>query len=84
MKRILILTAVAGLTTVAGGCRMCDWLFRGDRETAVPMSAPVCCDPCTPCEPCGGGCGTVMGAPGIGAPMIVTPGPETYAPAAIR
>ena len=77
MKKILILTAVTILTATAGGCRMCDWLFRGSAVRTAPVQqAPMMYDPCVPCEPCDpcAPCG------GGGAPMILTPGPETYVP----
>lgn len=73
MKKLLILTAIGILTVGAGGCRMCDWLFRGSAVTAVPSAAPVVYDPCATaptCDPCG-----------PAAPMVVTPGPEAYVPA---
>ncbi len=75
MKKLILLTAVAVLTTCAVGCRTCDWFRRGaPAQAAMPMAPPVYCDPCAtsaaPCDPC---------APT--APMVVAPGPETYVPA---
>ncbi len=70
MKKLLILTTLAVLLVSAGGCRMCDWLWRGSAVTAQP--APVCYDPCAAapaCDPCGP----------VG-PVMVSPTPE-YLPA---
>jgi hypothetical protein len=80
MKKILILTAVTVMTAGFAGCRLCNGLFRGAAVQTEPGAiAPMYCapvDPCVPCDPCPP-CG---GA----APMVITPGPESYAPAPIR
>ena len=71
MKKLLILTTLGILTVGAGGCRTCDWLFRGSAVTAQP--APVCYEPCAPapaCDPCG-----------PAGPMVVSPAPDMYMPA---
>jgi hypothetical protein len=69
MKRLLILTAAAALTVAMTGCRCCDWLFRGApaQQYPAPVCAAPCAPACNPCDPCG-------------APGMVTPGPEAYAP----
>ncbi len=71
MKKLLILTTLGLVTAAAGGCRTCDWLFRGSAVTAQPAPA-VYCDPCATapaCDPCG-----------PTGPMVVSPAPE-YLPA---
>jgi len=71
MKKLLILTTLGVVMAAAGGCRMCDWLFRGSAVTAQPAPA-VYCDPCAPapaCDPCG-----------PTGPMVVSPTPD-YLPA---
>ncbi len=81
MKKILIVAAVTVLTAGVAGCRLCNGLFRGAAVQTAPAAAPMYCEPvnpcvpCDPCPPCGGG-----GA----APMVITPGPESYAPAPMR
>ena len=76
MKRLLILTTLAALTSVSFGCcglvSPCGgwWGRRGE------------CAPCEAPAPCGGGCGCdACGAGAVGAPVItapattITPGP---------
>lgn len=75
MKKLLILTTLGIVVAAAGGCKMCDWLFRGSAVTAQPAPA-VYCDPCATapaCDPCAPACGPT------GA-MVVSPTPE-YLPA---
>ena len=69
MKRLLILTVLAMLLSVATGCRFMECLWRGP-ATQSCQPATVCPAPAySPCDPCAGGT------------TVVTPGPETYAPA---
>ena len=74
MKKLMILTALGMLLSGAVGCRFMECLWRGGPATqscpptvAYPSSSPSY----SPCDPCGGG----------GGAAVVTPGPETYAPA---
>lgn len=75
MKRILTLLVLTVLLGGVSGCRFMDCVWRGGpaRQTTATVTCPtVCppvCPPVNPCDPC------------AGAPAIVTPGPETYAPA---
>ncbi len=73
MRKIVIMTAAVLLLYGAGGCRTCERLYRGSAAPAT--AAPICC-PEPACDPCGGSVSP--------SPMIVTPGPETYAPAPMR
>jgi hypothetical protein len=72
MKRLLILTFLGLLLGGVGGCRFMECLWRGpacQQQTAAPVvTCPSPCATYNPCDPC------------AGAP-VVTPGPETYAPA---
>ena len=72
MKRIMILTALGMLLSGAVGCRFMECLWRGGPATQSCPPAVTYPSPCpsySPCDPCGGGA------------AVVTPGPETYAPA---
>ncbi len=71
MKRLLILTAIGTLVLGVAGCRFWNCLWRGPAYQTVQPAAIVCPTPCPPSSPCD---------PYSGAPAIVTPGPETYAP----
>lgn len=82
MRKMAIGLMAATLLLGAGGCRLCDRLFRGSVFQPGPtVSAPVVCppviaaDPCDPCDPCG-----TTAVPG---PVVVTPGAAGYAPAPI-
>jgi hypothetical protein len=76
MKKLLILSTLAALSSVSLGC--CGmgggmggcW---GRRDACAPAYEPSGCAPCDACN--GGG----MGAP-MGAPVITTPGTTTVVP----
>ena len=76
MKRLMILTALGMLLSGVAGCRFMDCLWRGGPATQ-PSCPPTVAYPSpsmsySPSDPC---------CPGGGAAAVVTPGPETYAPA---
>jgi len=75
MKKFIVLTAVAALTAAFAGCECCRIFQRG---AFFPCAQPsvMCVDPCAPACPTGA-CGAMS------TPMI-TPGPETYAPAPVN
>lgn len=82
MRKMTIGLMAATLLVGAGGCRLCDRLFRGSVFQPTPtVSAPVVCppavpvNPCDPCDPCG-----TTAVPG---PVVITPGSAGYAPAPI-
>jgi hypothetical protein len=70
MKKMLTLTVLGMLLMGTTGCRFMECLWRGP---ACQQAAPVvACPPCTTyTDPCAGA-------------SIVTPGPETYAPAPVQ
>lgn len=85
MRKMAIGLMAVTLLVGAGGCRLCDRLFRGSVFQPAPTVSPavVCppvvpanpCDPCDPCDPCG-----TTAAPG---PVVIAPGTAGYAPAPI-
>jgi hypothetical protein len=78
MKKLLILSTLAALSSVSLGC--CGvggcggW---GRRDACAPACEPAGCAPCDACN--GGGYGGGYGAP-MGAPVITTPGTTTVVP----
>jgi hypothetical protein len=70
MKKLLILTVMGMLLAGLGGCRFMECLFRGP-PCQQPAPVVTCPAPCQSYDPCGGA-------------SVVTPGPETYAPAPVR
>lgn len=85
MRRMTILSVAVAVMIFAGGCRLCDRLFRGSVFQPAPtVSAPVVCPPvvpANPCDPCNvcDPCGTAV----VPGPVVVTPGSAGYAPAPI-
>lgn len=80
MKRLLVLTVLGSLLSVATGCRFMECLWRGGpaNQTCPPAATVTCGTPCaTPCAPSApyDSCGT----PGGAAPTM--PGPTTFGPA---
>ena len=74
MKRLLILTVVGMVLSSVVGCRFMECLWRGPACQQTTAPAVTYANPCptyNPCDPC------------AGAP-VMTPGPETYAPAPAR
>jgi hypothetical protein len=54
MKRLLMLTALAGLTVGSTGCNCCGTRGAACRPTyPAPACAPVCAPACAPMNPCG-------------------------------
>ncbi len=65
MRKVHVFAGIAIMMATAGGCRMCDWLWRGSSVSApatvvAPMAQPMCypdacVDPCAttvaPCAP---------------------------------
>jgi hypothetical protein len=74
MKRLMILTALGMLLSGAVGCRFMECLWRGPATQSCPpaVAYPSPSMSYSPSDPC---------CPGGGAAAVVTPGPETYAPA---
>ena len=73
MKKLLILSVLAMMLGGMTGCRFMECLWRGPacrQQNAAPATVT-----------CPAPCATTCGDPCSGA-TIVTPGPETYAPAA--
>lgn len=75
MKRLLILAAVAILTTSMLGCQCRNWFRRGSLFSTTTPPAVTCYDPCDPvdqCDPCQGTAGPEFG--GMNAPVLPGPG----------
>jgi hypothetical protein len=79
MKKLLILTTLAALSSVSfgccgmGGCGGMGGCF-GRRDECAPAYEPA---GCAPCDACNAG---AVGAPVMGAPVITTPGTTTVVP----
>ena len=84
MKKLLILSTLAALSSVSLGCcgmgGMGDWggCF-GRRDACGPACGPACGESAgfAPCDSCG--CGGGGGMP-MGAPVMTTPGTTTVVP----
>ncbi len=76
MKRLLILTTLAALTSVSFGCcGLGSGGFGGcfgRRNECSPCGEAPCGAPACGCDSCGAG---PMGAPVMSAPATITPGP---------
>ena len=74
MKKLLLVTILGTLLSVAGGCRWMECMWRGGppNQTCQPATTVTCPSPCATsggCESCGGGSAVV--SPG---PTYATPG----------
>jgi hypothetical protein len=72
MKKLLILSTLAALSSVSLGCCGLGGCG-GRRDACAPAYEPAGCAPCDACP--GGGYGAPMGAP-----VITTPGTTTVVP----
>jgi hypothetical protein len=73
MKKLLILSTLAALSSVSlGCCGMGECGGWGRRNACAPAYEPA---GCAPCDACSGGYGAPMGAP-----VITTPGTTTVVP----